>query len=277
MYIGSYKELLVWKRSIELVKEIYRTTEHFPDSEKYGLVSQMRRAAVSIPSNIAEGYKRKNLGEYLYFLSISEGSAAELETQIIITKDLYHNEDLLIAESLLVEVQKMLYSVIKTLNAKRCTLNPQKGFTLVEFLLAMAVMIILTGIALPLYTNLQLGAQLNESTAQLVQNIRLARELSVSRSHDGSYGIYIDSNPAGSDRYILFQGTSYALRETAYDRVVSLTDTLSLATQLSNGGQEIEFTKTFGIPSTTGTIQMIHATYGTRTISLNAGGRVQLE
>lgn len=119
MYIESYKQLIVWQKSIELVKEIYFITENFPKSELYGLVSQMRRAAISIPSNIAEGYKRKCLGEYVRFLSISDASAAELETQIIISKDLYKNVDFKKAESLLEEIQKMLVVIIFKLNAKR--------------------------------------------------------------------------------------------------------------------------------------------------------------
>ncbi|MFA4827500.1 MAG: four helix bundle protein, partial [Candidatus Shapirobacteria bacterium] len=81
--------------------------------------SQMRRAAVSIPSNIAEGYKRRNLGEYIQFLSIADASAAELETQAIIAKELYSNVDLALAEPLLEEVQKMLIVMIKKLSANR--------------------------------------------------------------------------------------------------------------------------------------------------------------
>src|SRR3989338_7084511 len=82
----SYKQLVVWQRSIELVNEIYRITQNFPTIEKFGLVSQMRRCAVSIPSNIAEGYKRRKVGEYLHFLGIADASSAELETQLIISK-----------------------------------------------------------------------------------------------------------------------------------------------------------------------------------------------
>lgn len=116
--IQSFKELIVWQKSIQLVKEVYLITEKFPKSELYGLVSQMRRAAVSISSNIAEGYKRKNLGEYKHFLSIADASAAELETQIIISKDLYKTVDYAKAEGLLSEVQKMLFALIKSLNGK---------------------------------------------------------------------------------------------------------------------------------------------------------------
>lgn len=119
MYLKSYKELIVWQRAIELVKEVYRTTENLPKSEVYGLSSQMRRCSVSIPSNIAEGYKRKNIGEYLQFLSIADASAAELETQTIIAKELYADLSFSKVESLLAEVQKMLLVLIRKLNPKR--------------------------------------------------------------------------------------------------------------------------------------------------------------
>jgi four helix bundle protein len=86
MYVESFKHLIVWQRAIELVKEVYRITDGLPKSEMYGLVSQMRRSAVSIPSNIAEGKKRKTKNDFLHFLRIADGSAAELETQVIIKK-----------------------------------------------------------------------------------------------------------------------------------------------------------------------------------------------
>ena len=115
--LESYKDLVVWQKSIELVKEIYKATQEFPRNELYCLVSQMRRAVISIPSNIAEGYKRKNLGEYLQFLSIADASAAELETQIIISKDLYNKINFNKVELLLNEIQKMLFALIKKLKA----------------------------------------------------------------------------------------------------------------------------------------------------------------
>lgn len=87
-YLKSYKELIVWQRSIELVEEIFILTGNFPKSELYGIVSQIRRAAISIPSNIAEGYGRKSTKEYSQFYSIAYGSALELETQLIIAKKL---------------------------------------------------------------------------------------------------------------------------------------------------------------------------------------------
>lgn len=119
MYVESFKQLTVWQRSIELVKEIYKITEHFPNSELYGLISQMRRAAVAIPSNIAEGKKRKTRKDFLQFLRIADGSAAELETQIIITTDLYPKINFSQAKSLLEEVQKMLITMINKLEASK--------------------------------------------------------------------------------------------------------------------------------------------------------------
>jgi four helix bundle protein len=80
----SYRDLEVWKRSIALVKDIYEATAQFPPAENFGLVQQIRRAAVSIPSNIAEGQFRNYTKEFKQFLSIALGSAAELETQLII-------------------------------------------------------------------------------------------------------------------------------------------------------------------------------------------------
>lgn len=123
-YIKSYKELIVWQKAIKLVKEVFILTDKFPKSELYGLISQMRRAAVAIPSNIAEGYGRKSSKEYAQFYSIAYGSALELETQIIISKELGFTsiENFDKVDSLLEEVCRMLNSMISTmkqLNAKR--------------------------------------------------------------------------------------------------------------------------------------------------------------
>src|SRR3989304_7349406 len=104
MQIKSFKDLSVWQRSIELVVETYNVTKRFPKSEEYGLSSQMRRASVAIPSNIAEGYRRKGLNEYIHFLFISNSSASELETQLIIAKRIYPQIDYRKIDSLLNEV-----------------------------------------------------------------------------------------------------------------------------------------------------------------------------
>src|SRR2546425_10700172 len=85
---SGYKDLLVWQKGILLVKMIYQITQTFPAEEKFGLVSQMRRAAVSVPSNIAEGQARHTTGEFIQFLSHAEGSVAELDTQLILSIEL---------------------------------------------------------------------------------------------------------------------------------------------------------------------------------------------
>lgn len=84
----SYKDLLVWQKGMDLAKQVYRVTRAFPNEERFGLVSQMRRAAVSIPSNIAEGQARHTTKEFIQFISHAEGSVAELETQLRLAVDL---------------------------------------------------------------------------------------------------------------------------------------------------------------------------------------------
>ncbi len=116
---------------MELVVEVYKLTKHFPKEEAYGLVSQMQRAAVSIPSNIAEGYKRNHLPEYVQFLAVGYGSGAELETQIEISKRLPELKVLNYnkADQLLDEVMRMFNVLINKLSTKRYA-NNSKPYTL---------------------------------------------------------------------------------------------------------------------------------------------------
>ena len=106
----SYEDLIVWQKAMDLVVEVYKVTENFPSSEMYGLSSQMRRAAVSIPSNIAEGSRCRGVKEVRQFLLFAFGSGSELETQIKLAKRLPFGKglDYNKSESLLVEVMKML-------------------------------------------------------------------------------------------------------------------------------------------------------------------------
>jgi len=118
--LRSYKDLIAWQKSMELSILVYKLTDSFPKSEMFSLANQIRRAVVSIPSNIAEGWARKGLGEYIQFLSIAYGSASEVETQLILSKKLgfgeyqkYKN-----IEEVLVEVQKLLFVLIRKLRSK---------------------------------------------------------------------------------------------------------------------------------------------------------------
>lgn len=114
MAIKSYKDLTVWQKSFELSKKIYLLTVQLPKDEQFGLISQMRRCAVSVPSNIAEGQQRNNIREYRQFLGIAKGSVAELETQLLLTQEIY-TLDIEQELALLYEVQKMLGSLTRKL------------------------------------------------------------------------------------------------------------------------------------------------------------------
>ncbi len=114
----SYKELIVWQKSMSLVNEIYKLTQDFPQEERFGLTNQMRRSAVSIPSNIAEGWGRSTTGNYLQFLRVSKGSLYELETQLAIASSLNFTPNISKSQSLIIEIGKMLNTLIKKLEQK---------------------------------------------------------------------------------------------------------------------------------------------------------------
>lgn len=106
--IASFKDLVVWQKSMLVVKEVYQISSQLPKHELYALGDQMRRCSVSIPSNIAEGCKRHNTKEFRQFCGIAQGSAAELETQLILVMDIYHIDGISTLLADLLEVQKML-------------------------------------------------------------------------------------------------------------------------------------------------------------------------
>ena len=116
--VYSYKDLLVWQRSMDLVEAIYRITANLPASEQFGLVAQMRRSAVSVPSNVAEGYGRQATGEYRHHLSFSRGSLLELETQLLLCRRLNYVQmdeaDAVLDE--IAEISKMFGSLISKLS-----------------------------------------------------------------------------------------------------------------------------------------------------------------
>ncbi len=115
--IRSYKDLIAYQKAYELALKIYKMTKDFPKIEQFGLVSQMRRASVSIPSNIAEGYRRKHRKEYIQFLNIAYGSSGELETQISLSHDLtmLGDNNFNTIQRLNEEVSKLLFKLIKSL------------------------------------------------------------------------------------------------------------------------------------------------------------------
>ena len=128
MALTTYRDLTVWQKAIDLVEEIYILTRSFPDDERWGLTSQLRRDAVSIPANIAEGYGRTHRGDYLHHLSIARGSLTELETHLVIAKRLRFatNDQLKHTWDLAQEIGKMLNKLTASLkNPKPRTQHPE--------------------------------------------------------------------------------------------------------------------------------------------------------
>ncbi len=114
----THKDLEVWQKSVDLVEYVYKITDKFPECEMYGLSNQIRRAVVSIPSNIAEGVSRQSTKEYIQFLYISLGSVAEVETQIIIANRLNYIKDIKHIMAEIEQIRKMLCTLIRKLKAK---------------------------------------------------------------------------------------------------------------------------------------------------------------
>jgi four helix bundle protein len=117
----SFRDLIAWQKAAELTVETYKLTSHFPDSERFGLANQMRRAAVSVVSNIAEGYGRSTKGEYHLFLGHARGSCCELETQIFVARKLGFGtpSDLDTAERLCNDVGRLLGALMRSIHGRK--------------------------------------------------------------------------------------------------------------------------------------------------------------
>jgi four helix bundle protein len=123
--LRNYRDLLVWQKSYQICLQVYRATRKFPSDERYGLTAQMRRAAVSVPSNIAEGYSRSTTGDYLRSLRFAYASNSELETQMMLACDLEyieHDEYGKLAEGIR-EVERMMKALMKSLERRHS--NPR--------------------------------------------------------------------------------------------------------------------------------------------------------
>lgn len=147
------------------------------------------------------------------------------------------------------------------------------GFTLIELLLVVALTLVLVTATIPLYGNLHVSAQLNENVSQIVQTVRTARARSVGRFNDSPHGVYFEINGGGDDRFVLYQGASYGARDPAYDRVITLDSALSLSTTLA--GDEINFSRGLGVPTTTGAVVITHEVSGTGSLTINSLGVVE--
>lgn len=110
-----FQDLVVWQKAHQLVLRIYEVTKSFPDNEKFGLISQMRRAAVSIPANIAEGFKKRSEKDKAKFYNISQGSLEELRYYLILAKDLKYLDNIEELSDLIDEVGRMLHGLIRSI------------------------------------------------------------------------------------------------------------------------------------------------------------------
>ena len=119
--IETYRDLIAWQKAMDLVEVVYEATDGFPKAEVYGLVSQMRRSAVSIPSNLAEGFGRNSDGSFLQFCRISQGSLRELETQIILSGRLGYMDPKVVNELLgrANEIGKILYGLMRSIERRK--------------------------------------------------------------------------------------------------------------------------------------------------------------
>jgi prepilin-type N-terminal cleavage/methylation domain-containing protein len=153
-----------------------------------------------------------------------------------------------------------------------------RGFTLTELLIVIGITLILAMAAIPIYGSLQVQSQLNENTTQIVQALRTARERSVARLNDAPHGVYLDVVASAKDKYILYQGSSYATRNASYDREVILDDPLIIVNSsftLTSGDIDINFSEGLGVPDNTGSFILSHEVSGSKNISVNSLGKTE--
>ena len=127
--VTNYKDLIVWNKSIDLVADVYKLTKYYPRDERFGIIQKMRRASVSIPSNIAEGQGRRTTGDFIHFISNAEGSLAELDTQFTISLrlDFIDEESFEDVSGNMESIRGMLSSLRRKLEQRRITTNTRDG------------------------------------------------------------------------------------------------------------------------------------------------------
>ena len=154
-----------------------------------------------------------------------------------------------------------------------------KGFTLTEILIVIGISLILAVAAIPIYGNLQVQSQLNENTSQIIQVVRTARERSVAGYNNAQHGVYFEINTLGNDKYILYQGSTYASRSSAYDREIILDSALNLSVTdfVLTGGKDVDvnFSKGLSVPDNRGTMTLTHDVSGSSQIVINTYGAVE--
>ncbi len=153
------------------------------------------------------------------------------------------------------------------------------GFTLIELLIVIGVIIVLAATTVPVYGNLQVSAQLNENSSKIIQTIRIAREQSLAGFNNQQHGVYFEINVITNNKFILYQGSSYADRNIDYDQKTILDSSMFLLStdfSLINGNNiDINFSKGLGVPGNIGTLILTHEVSGSRRIILNSIGMVE--
>lgn len=153
-----------------------------------------------------------------------------------------------------------------------------RGFTLVELAIVIAITIILAVMSAPIYGSLQMRAQLGESSAQLVQSLRSARELAVAGQNSEAHGVYLDFDGVGSDSYLVYQGQSFVTRDKNFDQRFALEKTLSFVNvnlKLANDDIDVNFSQGLGLPNNVGSFKLVHTAQGERVINVNSNGLVE--
>lgn len=153
--------------------------------------------------------------------------------------------------------------------------SQSQGFSLIELLIVMGIMVIIVPAITPIYSGLQVSSQLNENLSQAIQVLRLAREYSRSGYSGSAYGVYFEINPLAPDKYILYKGDSYAARDQDFDRITILPETITLNSTLV--GNDINFALGSGVPSEEGSLNFLSDNSFERVVVVNREGLVRME
>ncbi len=274
MYLQSYKQLIVWQKSINLVERIYGLTVLFPKEEIFGLSSQMKRATISIPSNIAEGQRRKDLPEFLQFLRIADASSAELETQIIISKKIFPNFNYNDIDILLEEIQKMLSVLIKTLQlkAKSSKLKTCTGFTLAELLIVMGIMTILATVGTVGFFGYKAKNDLSLAGVSTLSVVRDTQQKAISQENGEDWGVRFTNVASGDDYYEVFYGSPYSASRVVSKKVLG--NNLNFGNPSSGKYYDIVFSAITGKVSLPAVITVVSQSAGAYEIDVKTNGTV---
>jgi len=262
--IESFTDLNAWKEAHKLVLMIYKITKDFPKEEMFGLTSQIRRAVISITSNIAEGFSRQTYKEKIQFYFIAKSSLTEVQNQLLIARDInYINKqdfDDIADQSII--VHKLLNGLIKKSkdiqNSKFKIQNSSKGFTLIEIIIAIFIMGIMFSITVPQYAKYRDSKSLFLGTGQVVGDIRMVQNYAYSILKDngsfpvGGYGIHFskDSNTytifADKDDDMEYDSDSESFKEIKLPESVKITSLKINSAEELDGAVDLVFTPPYG-------------------------------